>query len=117
MDQLFSDYFDAQFELLKALKPEVIGHFDLINMFCVEQTFSDEVWNKVKRNIEFVISYNGLFELNSRAYKKKLPGAHPQKDTVQVRKIQNSKIKNNSNINKTYFVVNQIFWRFIHNFR
>ena len=30
--KLFEDYFDSQFEMLKALRPKVVGHFDLIRL-------------------------------------------------------------------------------------
>src|SRR2546423_826856 len=35
-ERLFEDYFDAQFEMLKAVKPPVVGHFDLIRLMSGE---------------------------------------------------------------------------------
>ncbi|OZJ06765.1 hypothetical protein BZG36_00410 [Bifiguratus adelaidae] len=85
---LFADYFDAQYDMLKALKPEVVAHFDLIRIFCPDQSIEAHgewasVWQKVTRNIDFVIAYGGLFELNSRAYKKGFRDAYPQRDILQ----------------------------------
>ncbi|KAJ1915659.1 hypothetical protein H4219_004189 [Mycoemilia scoparia] len=86
-NELYSVYFDAQYELITRIKPEVIGHFDLIRIFSPksEQSLADrpEVWAKVQRNIDAAIKYNAIFEINSRAWKKGLPNAYPLKDVLQ----------------------------------
>ncbi|KAF9434475.1 histidinolphosphatase [Entomortierella beljakovae] len=85
---LFKEYFNSQYEMLQGLEPEVVGHLDLVRIFFSSITTSqneltDELWALVKRNIDFVISYGGLFELNSRAWKKGLLDAYPQRDILQ----------------------------------
>lgn len=100
LDRMFQGYFDLQLELLERVKPEVIGHFDLINMFCFHdvegekkmvEEYSPIVWEKIVRNVKVGIQNNALFELNSSAFRKALPGAHPQSDIVQLIKSHGGK--------------------------
>lgn len=79
--QLYSLYFDSQYDMLQKVKPLIIGHFDLIRMW-KNVTIDDIVWMKIKRNIEFITLYGGLVEINSRAWKKGLPGAYPLPDIL-----------------------------------
>ncbi|KAI1300847.1 histidinolphosphatase [Mortierella claussenii] len=105
---LFKEYFEAQYEMLQGLQPEVVGHLDLVRIFfsaikgCYshghgysgeaeqeqaqasnQNKLTNELWTLVKRNVDFVISYGGLFELNSRAWKKGLADAYPQRDILE----------------------------------
>ncbi|KAJ1970296.1 hypothetical protein IWQ62_000023 [Dispira parvispora] len=89
LEVLFGEYFDAQFHMLQALKPEVVGHFDLCRLFAPRQhplchTLTPELQAKVCRNIDYVQSYGGMVEINSRAYKKNLPRAYPQPDILRI---------------------------------
>ncbi|KAJ1646848.1 hypothetical protein LPJ64_001732 [Coemansia asiatica] len=86
---VFQRYFEQQFELLQELQPEVIGHFDLVRIFHpynegVEDPLatSNEVWQLAVRNIEYAIGYGAIFEINSRAWKKGLRDAYPQRDLL-----------------------------------
>lgn len=62
-EKLFEGYFDAQFALLQALRPPVIGHFDLIRLRSddPERSFRtwSGVWEKVMRNLRFIAEYGG----------------------------------------------------------
>ncbi|KAI9691274.1 MAG: histidinolphosphatase [Bogoriella megaspora] len=79
---LFRDYFDAQYEMLQALKPPVIGHFDLIRLYSEDanQSFvcSEKVWSKILRNLRFIRDYGGLVELNSSALRKGMNEPYPK---------------------------------------
>ncbi|CAB4423239.1 unnamed protein product [Rhizophagus irregularis] len=46
--------------------------------------FSDLIWKKVERNIDYVVNYGGLFEINSAGFKVGLPDAYPQRDILQL---------------------------------
>lgn len=80
-ERLFGDYFDSQFEMLQALKPRVVGHFDLIRLLSSEPdrdlTSVPEVWEKVVRNLKFVVGYGGLVEVNTSALRKGLKEPYP----------------------------------------
>ncbi|KAF9977000.1 histidinolphosphatase [Actinomortierella ambigua] len=95
--RLFERYFETQYEMLQQLQPEVVGHFDLVRIFFKPAVLdasgsnaspsalqlTERLWSLVKRNIDYVVSYGGLFELNSRAWKKGLADAYPQRDILE----------------------------------
>jgi len=89
LDNLYEGFYDAQYQLLVQIKPEVVGHFDLINMFSQAHPLSPAVEAKIRRNITTAVEYGALFELNSSAFRKGLPGAHPQANIVQVEQKNN----------------------------
>ncbi|CAO2652772.1 Nn.00g021830.m01.CDS01 [Neocucurbitaria sp. VM-36] len=80
-ERLFEDYFDSQYEMLQALRPPVVGHFDLIRLLSDHRdaNFKDMigVWQKIQRNLDFIASYGGLLELNSSGLRKGLAEPYP----------------------------------------
>lgn len=78
---LFEDYFDSQYEMLKALKPRVVGHFDLVRLFSDEPDRDlremDAVWEKAVRNLKLMVEQGGLMEINSSALRKGLKEPYP----------------------------------------
>lgn len=87
-ERLFEDYFDAQLDMLQALKPPVVGHFDLIRLLSDDPDGSfrhiPRVWSRVLRNLEFVASYGGLLELNSAALRKGMKEPYPKAEICKV---------------------------------
>ncbi|KAK7203310.1 Polymerase/histidinol phosphatase-like protein [Myxozyma melibiosi] len=88
---LFAAYFDEQYAMLADLRPPVVGHFDLIRLFAPADDTArpiardwPDVWAKIVRNVEFVIRYGGLFELNSAAIRKGWSEPYPRSDVVQL---------------------------------
>lgn len=88
-EKFLSAYFDAQYEVMQRLKPEIIGHFDLCRLFRPSLRFQDypTVWQKIQRNIRFAVQYGALFEINAAAFRKKWDTAYPGKEIVKVRKF------------------------------
>jgi histidinol-phosphatase (PHP family) len=86
-ERLFEDYFDAQFEMLKALKPRVVGHFDLIRLLSDEPDRDlremKGVWERVVRNLKYVVGQNGLLEINSSALRKGLKEPYPGRSVCE----------------------------------
>jgi histidinol-phosphatase (PHP family) len=86
-ERLFEDYFDAQFEMLKALKPRVVGHFDLIRLLSDEPDRDlrkmKGVWERVVRNLKYVVGQNGLVEINSSALRKGLKEPYPGRSVCE----------------------------------
>lgn len=86
---LYVRYFDEQFVMLQSVQPEVVGHFDLVRIFA-DQSVADKtllepkVWDRIVRNIHCIVEYGGLFEINSRSWKKGLRDAYPQRDIIKV---------------------------------
>jgi histidinol-phosphatase (PHP family) len=87
-EQLFEHYFDSQYEMLQALKPPVVGHFDLIRLHSKDPNGSfqhwDGVWSRITRNLQFVADYNGLLELNSSALRKGMTEPYPKVEICKV---------------------------------
>ena len=87
-ERIYADYFDSQYEMLKALKPPVVGHFDLIRLKGDEPDCSFEVWpqvwEKIERNLKFIASYGGVVELNTSAIRKGMDEAYPQSEICKV---------------------------------
>jgi histidinol-phosphatase (PHP family) len=85
---LFQDYFDAQFDMLNAVKPPVVGHFDLIRLKSADpnQSFHSMtgVWERVLRNLDLVASYGGILEINTAALRKGMNEPYPRKEICQV---------------------------------
>jgi histidinol-phosphatase (PHP family) len=86
-ERLFNDYFDSQYEMLKALKPKVVGHFDLIRLFSEEPNRDlremKGVWEKVVRNLKVIVQQGGLIEINSSALRKGLKEPYPTKSICE----------------------------------
>ncbi|KAF2098586.1 histidinol phosphatase [Rhizodiscina lignyota] len=86
-EELFGEYFDAQYAMLQKLKPQVVGHFDLIRLFSADPNGSfkqwEDVWEKIIRNLKFIASYGGIVELNSSALRKGMSEPYPQVEICQ----------------------------------
>ncbi|KAK5107458.1 hypothetical protein LTR62_001256 [Meristemomyces frigidus] len=86
-ERIFEDYFDAQLAMLQALKPPVVGHFDLIRLKSDEPDRSFKtwpgVWRKIVRNLEFAASYGGVLELNSSSLRKGMKECYPQVEVME----------------------------------
>lgn len=93
---LYKQYFKTLYQVISTLKPEVIGHFDLIRLFepvdevdpttskklqqiDIEQDWPD-IWEVIIKTIEFANNYGALFELNSAAIRKGWNSPYPKKD-------------------------------------
>ncbi|CAI6337542.1 unnamed protein product [Periconia digitata] len=80
-ERLFEDYFDEQYEMLQALTPPVVGHFDLIRLLSDhrDDQFKDMkgVWERMHRNLEYIASYGGVLELNAAGLRKGLAEPYP----------------------------------------
>lgn len=88
---LFEDYFDLQYEMLRGLKPSIVGHFDLIRLFAPKEPASatfiaqdSALWAKITRNVDYAVSIGALFELNSAAVRKGWETPYPQRDISEL---------------------------------
>ncbi|EXJ80836.1 histidinol-phosphatase (PHP family) [Capronia epimyces CBS 606.96] len=86
-EQLFADYFDSQLAMLQAVKPPVVGHFDLIRLKsdhpnAAFQSMPD-VWQRILRNLDFIASYHGVMEVNTAALRKGMDEPYPTKEICQ----------------------------------
>jgi histidinol-phosphatase (PHP family) len=73
VEALYCRYFDLQHELLEAVRPAVIGHFDLVRMLDpdYERRFEHpEVAERVERNLQTAREIGAILDLNLRAFAK-----------------------------------------------
>jgi histidinol-phosphatase (PHP family) len=90
-EALFAAYYDRQYDMLSALRPKVVGHFDLVRLLSRDPNRDlkelPRVWDKAVRNLEFVAGYGGWLECNSSALRKGLMEPYPSKAVAQVRTL------------------------------
>jgi len=86
LDTLVMAYLDQQYDLLKALQPEIIGHFDLCRLFLPDFSLRSnvKVWTRVERNVKIAIEYGALFEVNGGAFRKGWTTAYPGQDVFEL---------------------------------
>ncbi|KAK3906316.1 Polymerase/histidinol phosphatase-like protein [Staphylotrichum tortipilum] len=92
-EALFTAYFDAQHDMLQALQPRVVGHFDLIRLFSSYEaqratlpplsTHWPGVWERILRNLRAAHCYGGWLELNTSALRKGLAEAYPMREIAE----------------------------------
>jgi histidinol-phosphatase (PHP family) len=86
--QLFKDYFESQYEMLQALRPPIIGHFDLIRLLSdtpnIDMSGLDIIWPLIQRNLELIQSYQGILEINTSGWRKGMNEPYPAKAICQV---------------------------------
>ena len=73
VDALYGRYFDLQYDMIAALRPAVIGHFDLIRLF--DPDYPDRlkrpaIQRRVERNLELIRSLDLILDINMRAFTK-----------------------------------------------
>ena len=87
-EALFINFFDAQYDMLRSLKPPVIGHFDLIRLYSDRPDDAlqsqTRIWKYVTRNLEYISGYGGILEINSSAVRKGLREPYPQLEICKV---------------------------------
>lgn len=87
-EQFFQDYFDEQFDMVKQLRPPVVGHFDLIRLYSDDPNVSftqwPDVWSKILRNLDLIAEQGGMLELNSAALRKGMNEPYPKAEICKV---------------------------------
>jgi histidinol-phosphatase (PHP family) len=85
---LFRDYFDAQSTMLQATKPPVVAHFDLIRFKSEDPERSFQlwqgIWEKIMRNLKFIVDYGGLLEINFASLRKGMSEPYPKDEIAKV---------------------------------
>ncbi|KAL1836478.1 hypothetical protein VTJ49DRAFT_5080 [Mycothermus thermophilus] len=97
-EALWMAYLDEQLAMLKAVKPRVVGHFDVVRLLSKQPQRDlrtawgqgqgqgqgdDGVWSRVLRNLEAVREYGGWLECNTSALRKGLPEPYPKREIAE----------------------------------
>jgi histidinol-phosphatase (PHP family) len=87
-EKLFVQYFTEMTAMLHALKPPVVGHFDLIRLKSdtpdTQFEGMEDVWEIIRRNLDYIASYGGILEINSAALRKGLVEPYPSLPICEV---------------------------------
>ncbi|MFP4032536.1 MAG: histidinol-phosphatase [Desulfococcaceae bacterium] len=73
LEGLYGRYFDQQYDLLNALRPPVVGHFDLIRIFDPdyrERIRQPAIWERICRNLRLMQRERMILDFNARALSK-----------------------------------------------
>ncbi len=69
LDGLYAAYFDQQYEMIRVLKPRVVGHLDIIRIYDPgyrTQLVKPVIWEKIVRNLKLVKQLNLILDYNLR---------------------------------------------------
>lgn len=78
MESLRLQYFDAVKDLVSKLRPEVVGHIDLIRKFDgPNPSFSPQVYRRIDEALEAVRSVGGVLEVNCATHRRGLGPVYP----------------------------------------
>ncbi len=72
-DELYCLYFDKQYEMIKILKPSVVGHFDLIRIFdsnYKSRLLKPDIWQRIERNLQLIKDLDLIMDFNLRSLYK-----------------------------------------------
>ncbi|KAJ8123038.1 hypothetical protein ONZ43_g915 [Nemania bipapillata] len=98
-EKMYERYYDQQYEMLVALRPRIVGHFDLIRLMSADPGRDVRrwrgVWERIERNLAFVASYGGWLECNSSALRKGLAEPYPCRLIAEVTTISEFDISSN----------------------
>ncbi|MDY6792675.1 MAG: histidinol-phosphatase [Thermodesulfobacteriota bacterium] len=70
LEALYCAYFDQQYQMINALKPAVVGHFDLIRIFDPDyqaRLKKPEVQKRIQRNLKLIKKLDLIMDYNLRA--------------------------------------------------
>ncbi|MBC2703304.1 histidinol-phosphatase [Desulfobacula sp.] len=68
-DAMYEKYFDLQYEMIKTLKPFIVGHFDLIRIYDEDykkRLLHPKIKKKIIRNLTLIKSLNLVMDFNLR---------------------------------------------------
>jgi len=73
LNELYCRYFDQQYAMITMLRPEVVGHFDLIRIYDPDYRARlqvPEIWTRLRHNLETVRALDLILDFNVRALAK-----------------------------------------------
>lgn len=73
LDTMYEHYFDIQYDMIKRVKPAVVGHFDLIRIFdedYIARLQKPSIAEKVERNLQLIKELDLIMDFNLRSLLK-----------------------------------------------
>jgi len=87
--ELYNAYFDVQYEMIKDISPQVVGHIDLIRIFdqfCDTHFNHPDCLNQIHRNMLLIQSEQIILDINLRAMMK--PSQKPYVNSLILEKAR-----------------------------
>lgn len=71
-------YFEQVTEMVETLRPEIVGHFDLIRKFDGDgPRFGPETWKHVERALEAIRAVGAILDVNAAPFRRKMGPVYP----------------------------------------
>ena len=86
IEALYCAYFDAQYEMISAVEPQVVGHFDLVRIFdddYRQRLTLPSVAQRIGRNLELIKDLDLTLDCNVRALAKGADEPYPTRAILQ----------------------------------
>ncbi len=86
VEDLYMAYFDRQFEMIQAVRPFVVGHFDLVRIHDPDytaQVLQPEIARKIDRNLDLIKDLNLVMDLNLRPLARGEAEPYPAKSILE----------------------------------
>lgn len=86
VQDLYLAYFDRQFEMIDAVRPFVVGHFDLVRIHDPhyrDRMVQPEITAKIDRNLDLIKDLNLVMDLNLRPLAKGEPEPYPTRSILE----------------------------------
>lgn len=88
METLQIAYFDALTDLVTQLRPEVVGHIDLIRKFDGPSAcFGAKVWPHIEASLEAARTVGAVLDVNSGAYRRGLSPVYPLPEILEKARV------------------------------
>jgi histidinol-phosphatase (PHP family) len=85
LETLYCRYFDQQYEMINRLKPQVVGHFDLIRLFdsdYPQRLQKPEIRDRTRRNLQRIRELGLILDLNVNPLSKGASESYPAKSIL-----------------------------------
>ena len=87
---LHREYFLAVKDMALNLKPDIVGHFDLVRKFCGETAnFSENIFSLIEECLEAVKSVDAVLDVNPGAFRRGYSAIYPLPKILQIAKRMN----------------------------
>ncbi|MFZ0242652.1 MAG: histidinol-phosphatase [Desulfobacterales bacterium] len=86
LEAFYGRYFDLQYNFLAAVRPQVVGHFDLVRIFdpSYHTTIAlPSVQRRVRRNLKLVHALGAIMDVNVRAIVKGAVEPYPTRSILE----------------------------------
>ncbi|MDT8379155.1 MAG: histidinol-phosphatase [Desulfotignum sp.] len=93
VDALYMEYFDRQFEMIQAVRPFVVGHFDLVRIHDPDyaaRVMHPDIARKIDRNLDLIKDLNLVMDLNLRPLARGEAEPYPTRSILE--KIRSRRI-------------------------